>query len=212
MLYMNNLSRMQPHEKLTLALMVLILALVAFVYYLRHRTPDIINYPTDREVVVAFGDSLIEGVGSTNGEGFIDDLEDLINRDIVNLGVSGDTTTDGLERIEDVLERDPGLVIISLGGNDFLQRVPEEQVEQNFNKIISKIQNNGSMVMLLAVPGYGDLYENLSEVHQTAYVSNILRTLLLRSGTYMSDPIHPNDAGYTKIAERIAPLTRKILE
>ncbi len=207
---MNIDTRLDHSEKLMVALTLLILAFLFLVYHLQNWTPGILNYPNNRTEIIVFGDSLAAGVGSANGEGFVDDLVFILNRKITNLGVPGDTTQDGLLRIDDVLGREAQIVIISLGGNDFLRRVPKEDVKRNFNKIISKIQNDGAMVMILETPGYGNLYKDLSETHDTAYIPNILRGLIARD-QYMSDAIHPNDVGYNKIAKKIEPKLRKYI-
>ncbi len=201
---------LEDHEKLTWALLLIVLAFFAFWYWVTNRTPTVTNYPNDRTTVVAFGDSLIEGVGSSDG-GFVTDLEEILNYDITNLGVSGNTTFQGLARINEVLRLEPKLVIISLGGNDFIQRVNREHAAHNLNKLISQLQNTGSMVVLLEVPGYRKLYKDIAHAQNSGYVSNILSGIITKD-KYMSDPIHPNDAGYQKIAEHVAPTIKKLLE
>lgn len=207
---MNVKTEMEEKDKLILALGILIMLFIGFLYYLGNRSPHVINYPNSRTEIIVFGDSLIAGVGSTDKDGFVRKLESLLNRDITNLGVSGNTTRDGLLRVDEVIEREAQLVIIALGGNDFIQRVPQDSVKRNFDKMISQIQNSGAMVMILGEPGYRGLYKDLSEAHDTAYVSNILSGLITKD-KYMSDAIHPNDAGYRIIAERIAPNVKKLL-
>jgi lysophospholipase L1-like esterase len=101
-------------------------------------------------------------------------------------------------------------VIISLGGNDFIQGVPKDEMRQDYNKIISRLQNGGSIVMILGVPGYTYSYSGLARDHKVSYVSNILRGVITNPDL-MSDPIHPNDAGYSKIANRIAPELRRLI-
>lgn len=202
-------AHLEQRDKIILALMILLVLFFGFLYYLKNKPPSLLNYPTDNTTIVAFGDSLVEGVGSSDNGGFVTKLEFLLEQEVINLGVAGDTTLDGLIRLEEVIDQEPGLVIISLGGNDFLQRKPVGDVMQNMNKIISRLQNEGSMVMLLAVPGYRGMHRDLSEQHDAGYISNILSGLIGRD-RYMSDAIHPNDAGYDKIAERIAPEVRKL--
>lgn len=204
-------TKLEHKDQIVLALTIILVLFLGLLYYIQKRTPNIINYPNDRTEIVAFGDSLIEGVGSSNNKGFIDDLEVILNTEIVNLGVSGNTTRDGLLRIDDITDRNARIVLISLGGNDFIQRIPEETVRKNLDKIVSKIQNDGAMVMVLGVPGYRGLYKDVSRDHQTAYVSNILSGLIGKD-KYMSDLIHPNDLGYRAVAEKIAPELKKFIE
>ncbi len=202
---------MNQKDLVMIVFTLIVLGFLFLVYYIQNRTPHILNYPNDRTEIIVFGDSLAAGVGSTDGEGFVDNLEFILNRNITTLGVSGNTTRAGLARIDEVLEREAQIVLIVLGGNDFIQRVPKEDVRRNMDKIISKIQNDGAMVMILGTPGYGDLYKELATTHNATYVSNILKGLIGRDA-YMSDAIHPNDIGYSKIADRIAPKIKKFIE
>ncbi len=170
---------------------------------------DITNYPPKNEKVVAFGDSLIFGVGATKGKDFISLLGERIGKDIVNLGVSGNTTEDGIRRVNEVLEEDPGIVILLLGGNDYLRRIPEEKTRENLETLIQTFTANGSVVVLLGVrggiliDGRDDLYRELSEEYGTVYVEDVLDGIF-RKSELMFDTIHPNDAGYAIIAERLS--------
>src|ERR1051325_8845903 len=96
------------------------------------------------KVVVAFGDSLTYGVGSTQGGGFVTDLSNELGVPIVNLGVSGDTTAKAFKRIEQVLDKKPDVILLLLGGNDYLQNVPKEETRKNLEAIIETLQKSGS--------------------------------------------------------------------
>jgi len=180
-----------------------------------HKVSD---YPTGTGPIVAFGDSLTEGVGATHGSTYVDVLSDRVGEEIVNLGVAGNTTTDGLLRIRELVEYEPRLVILLLGGNDTLRRMSPELTEQNLRDLIETLHDEGSAVLLVGVSGgfsnatrYAEMYEKLAEEYGLAFVPNILKGLLGRS-EFMSDTIHPNDAGYVKMADRIEPELRKLLE
>jgi len=203
--------KLEHKDRIVLTLTIILVLFLALLYYAQKRTPDIKNYPNERTEIIAFGDSLVEGVGSSSGTGFVGQLEVILNTDIINMGVSGNTTRDALLRIEEVTDRNAAMVLISLGGNDFLQRIDPEQTRTNLDRIISKIQNDGAMVMVLGVPGNSSIYKDLAEDHRTAYVSNILKGLIGRD-KYMADPIHPNDTGYRRIAEKIAPELKKFIQ
>lgn len=189
-------------------LLVLMSCGVWYLFSMRD-TSHISNYPPKNETIVAFGDSLVFGQGATTGADFVSRLGAILGRDIINLGVSGDTTERGLSRLEEVLEKDPGTVIVLLGGNDFLRRIPLETTRSNLATIIEALKANGSVVVLLGVRGnlLGDsadaMYEELSKTYGTVYVPDVLDGLLLKP-ELMSDGIHPNDAGYKHIAERLA--------
>lgn len=202
---------LEQRDRTIITLSLLVIFFVVFFVYLKNRTPDIVNHPTDRDSIVVYGDSLAAGVGSSDGEGFVADLENLVNREIEQIGVPGETTEGGLRRLEQLIDMEPGIVIISLGGNDYIRRVPEEDMRQNYNIIISRLQNNGSIVMILGAPGYHYAYSGLARDHKAAYIPNILHRLITNPD-YMSDTIHPNDMGYQKIAEKIAPELRKLVQ
>lgn len=165
--------------------------------------------------IVAFGDSLVYGTGSSGG-GFVRILEQRIGRPIENLGVPGDTTADGLARLDEVLELDPALVILLLGGNDFLRQLPQDETFANLSTIIERLQAGGAVVLLAGVRGgllrdsFAARYEELAGRHGTAYVHDVLDDTLGVSG-YMADQVHPNDRGYAVIAERMLPVLQAML-
>jgi lysophospholipase L1-like esterase len=166
--------------------------------------------------IVAFGDSLVYGTGSSGG-GFVKLLEQDIGRPIENLGVPGDTTADGLERIDEVLELNPGVVILLLGGNDFLRQVPQDTTFANLSTIIERLQANGATVLLAGVRGglvrdsFAAQFEQLADRHGTAYVHDVLDDTFGVEG-YMADQVHPNDAGYRVIAGRMLPVLEAMLD
>jgi lysophospholipase L1-like esterase len=166
--------------------------------------------------IVAFGDSLVYGTGSSGG-GFVRMLEQDIGRPIANLGVPGDTTADGLARIDEVLELDAGVVILLLGGNDFLRQVPRDTTFANLAGIIGQLQADGAAVLLAGVRGglvrdsFAARFEQLADRHGTAYVHDVLDDTLGVEG-YMADQVHPNDAGYRVIADRIRPVLEAMLK
>lgn len=172
--------------------------------------------PTSGTTIVAFGDSLIAGVGATPGNDLASLLEIQIDEPIINLGVSGDTTVAALSRIDELLAQDPKIVIVLLGGNDYLRRVPIEDTFANLETIIQSVQRTGAVVVLLGVRGgvmrdeYKDAFEQLAKVNNVAYVDDVLSGLIGRAAL-MSDPIHPNDAGYQIIADRVSPVLLQIL-
>lgn len=172
--------------------------------------------PTAGNSVVVFGDSLAAGVGTTAGNDIASLLSAALGRTVINLGIPGDTTADGLERVKEVLATDPRVVIVLLGGNDALQKVAVETTFANLAEIITRIQATGAAVVLVGEPGglygsqYPKEYERLAKDYRTFYVPNILSGLLGRS-EYMDDLIHPNTAGYQIAAERIRPVVDEAL-
>lgn len=193
-----------------------IAVIIIWIGFHRLYSTVITNLDSEGKNIIAFGDSLVKGVGSTDGNNFVSLLSKKVERPIINLGISGDTTNDGLKRVKSVLMLDPKIVIILLGGNDFLQKVPSLTTFSNLEKIIKSIQDQGSAVMLLGVRGgfitdiYADEFERIARKYRTAYVPNVLDGLL-GNKSLMHDAVHPNDAGYEKIAEKIRPILEDML-
>lgn len=175
-----------------------------------------VQYPRAGTSVVVFGDSLAEGYGSTQGNDIASLLEKRLGEPVVNLGISGDTTADGLNRIDKLLAVDPKVVVILLGGNDALRRTTVEETFSNLKSIIQKLHTHGAGVVLVGAPGglygsrYNKEYERLAREEGALYVSNILKGLIGKQ-EYMADSIHPNDAGYRKATDRIEPEVRALL-
>jgi len=179
-------------------------------------TKTIINYPSSGTTIVAFGDSLVEGVGATRGQDFVSMLSSRVGEPIINLGISGDTTRDALDRVDEVVGYNPKVVLLLFGGNDYLRKISKEETFSNLAKVITTIQESGAVVVLLGVRGgllrdnFEDEYARLSEVYGTAYVPNVLDDLF-GNPAFMSDAIHPNDEGYKIIAERIEPVLERVI-
>ena len=169
---------------------------------------NITNFPSSGTDIIAFGDSLVAGSGATSKNDFVSLLSRRTGRTIINLGVPGDTTADGLARIHELDRYHPKVVLLLLGGNDHLKRVPIQTTFQNLAKIIEYIHTRGAIVLLLGVKGglFGDQFasefEALHKKYQTAYVSNVLQSLFGKE-EFMEDSVHPNDAGNKFIADRV---------
>jgi acyl-CoA thioesterase-1 len=165
--------------------------------------------------IIAFGDSLIYGTGSSGG-GFVKMIEQRLDKPIENLGVPGNTTADGLARLDDVIERRPSVVILLLGGNDYLRQVPQEESFANLARIIERLQADRIAVLLVGVRGgvirdkFAQHFEDLADRYQTAYVHDVLDDTLGVPG-YMADQVHPNDAGYRVIADRVYPVLARMV-
>ena len=178
---------------------------------------SIVNYPpTNTGPIVAFGDSLVSGVGAWTAGGFVTMLSEDTGKPILNFGRGGDTATLALSRIDQVIAEKPSIVIILLGGNDYLNKVPKEETFANLEHIITKLQGEGSVTLLLGVRGgllrdsYESDYQRLAEETGSAYVPNVLDGLL-GEDAYMDDVIHPNEVGYRIIAEKVHLVLREIL-
>jgi acyl-CoA thioesterase I len=186
-------------------------------WYWRERDGTVFWKPISGEYIVALGDSLTEGVGATPGNTYPDELSRLIGEEVLNAGQSGDTTEDALERLDrTVFFKNPRIVIVLLGGNDIIQGTPAEVTFQNLGLIIDRVRSRGIQVVLVGIPGgpFFDLYKRrfdaLAKEKAVPYVQNVLRGIF-GTPSLMADSIHPNDAGYALIAERIRLVLQKLL-
>ena len=200
--------------KKPLILAIVILALGVVTLYV---VPlNITNYPSAGHDIIAFGDSLTYGRGSQSG-GYVGALSKDLNIDIVNLGIVGQTSKQALARIASLDGYKPKVVIVLLGGNDFLQGVPLEQTEANLAEIIKSIHNRGAITLLVGLeePRFANahkaMFERLSRTYHTAFVPNILDGIY-GVEAYMSDNLHPNDKGYRLMAERMEFILKQLLK
>ncbi|MDO8603946.1 MAG: GDSL-type esterase/lipase family protein [bacterium] len=203
------------YRKIILGVSLLTLSLFSFFYY--SRTPPVTNYPSKGTDIIAFGDSLVEGLGATSGNDFVSQLSQKIGQPIINLGHAGDTTAQGLARINELDNYNPKVVLLLLGGNDHLKKIPLANTNKNLATLIENIQARGAVVLLLGVRGglfndpFDTEFENLRDTYHTAYVSDVLLGLFGKP-EYMADTIHPNNAGYEIIAERIYPVLTEVIK
>lgn len=176
------------------------------------------NLSSSGDNIICFGDSLTEGVGAGNGEDYPSVLSRLIPYPVINAGRRGDTAGDGLARLDrDVLSRNPRLVIILAGGNDFLRQVPLAETKKNLDEMIRRIHEAGAMVAVVAIrlglftDEYGPLYREIARERGAFLVAGAMKGIL-SDEKLKSDPIHPNGAGYRLLAERIAAAIKPLLE
>lgn len=193
-----------------IALLILIAALAASAFFLMR--PD--TSPACTARIVAFGDSLVTGYGAPDGEDAFSVLSRNLSVSIENLGKDGDTSARALARIDQVLERKPDIVVVLLGGNDALQRLPVSETEKNLGEILEALTDAGVRPVLAGVIGgfpqdpYAPMYRRLAETYDAPLVPNVLSGILGREDL-MSDAIHPNAQGYARIAERLLPAVKE---
>src|SRR3990167_6798654 len=156
-----------------------------FYFFSSAREAKIANYPSSGTDIIAFGDSLVVGAGATYGNDFVSLLSKKIGQEIINLGVSGDSRDDGLARLDELDRYRPRVVLVLLGGNDHLKKVPMEKTFENLGKIIQNIQSRGAIVILLGVKGnlLGDKFEpKIKKIHKrcaTAFIPGVLDGLFV---------------------------------
>jgi acyl-CoA thioesterase-1 len=166
-------------------------------------------------VILAFGDSLTYGTGADERESYPAQLALLIGRKVERAGVPGEISSDGLKRLPEALdEHQPRLLILCHGGNDFLRRLPKQQVAANVRAMIRLAQERGIDVVLVGTPEPGlavsapEFYAGIAKELRIPYEDGVIGQIL-RDASLKSDPIHPNARGYRLIAERLAGLLKK---
>jgi acyl-CoA thioesterase-1 len=188
--------------------------------------PDI---PVDAPVVAVLGDSLAAGLHLARDEAFPAVLQRKLAHAglpfrLVNAGVSGDTTTGGLERVDWLLRQDPTVVIVELGANDGFRGVELDTVEQNLRTILARITEHGATPLLLGVrlpPNYGPeysrgfdaVYARVAKDLGVAFVPYFMEGVGGVLDMNLADGIHPTPEGHVKLADNVAPeLTRVLRE
>jgi lysophospholipase L1-like esterase len=166
-------------------------------------------------VVLALGDSLTFGTGATPETSYPAVLAALSGWQIVNAGVPGDTSAQALERLPELLQQhQPALVLVSIGGNDLLRRLPESDTRANLQRICELAQGAGAQVLVLAVPRpsvAAAFIGALSDHPMYAEVSTALKLPLHAQGwagvladeALRADPIHANARGYAQMARSV---------
>jgi acyl-CoA thioesterase I len=195
------------------ARLVFALALLVFGAACSER-PRLARLPSDA-VVLAFGDSLTYGTGAAENESYPSQLEPLIGRRVVRAGVPGEVTAQALERLPAALdEHAPRLLLLCIGGNDFLRRLGNAQAERNVRAMVELARKRGIGVVLIATPEPGLLpsppafYSAIAKDLGAAYEGGVI-TEVLKDASLKSDPIHPNARGYGIIANRIAATLKR---
>jgi len=191
-------------KNLTLIAILIISIIVLKFFY--EQDYAITNNVPKGETIVSFGDSLTFGTGASKGMDYPAQLSVLIDETIINKGKPGDTTLTALSRLDTVLEHNPRIVLITLGGNDLKNGVKKKQAFKNLKVIIQRIQNSGALVILggIDIPFFGrgfvDAYEELAIETGSVLIPNILKDVM-GNPKLMSDRIHPNDEGYAVMTQ-----------
>ena len=175
--------------------------------------------PDPRPVIVAFGDSLTAGFGADPGESYPDFLQKELDQRgakyrIVNAGVSGDTTTDGLERVQTVVALKPAIVIVEFGGNDGLRGLPVSTTRANLDQIVTVLRKAGVRVVLAGMtlpPNYGPeyihsfeaVYKDLARQYRLPLIPFLLAGVGGNPALMQRDGIHPTGEGNRKVAHNV---------
>jgi acyl-CoA thioesterase-1 len=180
-----------------------------------------------RPVIVAFGDSLSAGFGAAPGKSYPDFLQkDLdaagLRWRVVNAGVSGNTTTDGLDRLREVIAYKPRITIVEFGGNDGLRGLPIANTRANLGEIIQKVEAAGSKVLVAGLtlpPNYGgeyiaqfgQIYVDLAKEYKVPRIPFLLADVVFQPGLMQQDGIHPTAEGNEIVAKTVMRYLKPLL-
>ena len=181
-----------------------------------------------RPLVVCFGDSLTAGYGADPGQSYPDYLQaDLDARGykyrVVNEGISGNTTKDGVERVEDITAMKAAVVVVEFGGNDGLRGLRIEDTRRNLDQIVSTLKASGTKVVLAGItlpPDYGpdyvkqfnDTYVLLAKQYKVPMLPFLLKDVFGVPGMMQADQTHATAKGNAIVAKNVLPLVTSLLK
>jgi acyl-CoA thioesterase-1 len=177
--------------------------------------------------ILAFGDSLTAGLGLPADEAFPARLQTKLRGQglsvrVIDAGVSGDTTTGGLARLDWVLADKPDLVILELGANDALRGIDPQIVRANLEAMIDKIRASGAALLLAGMrapsnwgadyqQGFDRIYPDLAQAHRVTLYPFFLEGVAMNPDLNQSDGKHPNTRGEGILVDRIAPYVARLI-
>lgn len=175
-----------------------------------------LNINNNGRDIIAFGDSLTYGYGAQPEESYPAVLAAMLDRNVINAGISGNTAQDGLNRIEELDEYSPYMVLIEFGANDYMRKRPFEQTTQALTQITDYVQQRGAVAVIIDTGGpgmgkYSKFMKQLAKDKNAIYVPPILKGIFTKPDL-KSDMIHPNAKGYALIAQKIHKYIKPYLE
>jgi len=168
-----------------------------------------------KSTVVILGDSLTYGTGADKDQDYASILASNTGWNVINAGVPGNISSDGLARLPELLDgQEIDLLIVELGGNDFLKQLPEAETTGNLKAILAQVKAKKIQAVLLAIPKFSPigaafgnlsdhpLYEKLAKETNTPLVEDVFSDVLANNGL-KSDAIHPNAEGYRIVEDNM---------
>ncbi len=172
--------------------------------------------------VLALGDSLTAGNGVASGEAWPELLAERTRWVVINGGISGDTSSGALQRLPALLEEhNPVLVLVALGGNDMLRRIPKAETIANLGQILGLIKGQGARPVLLATPepsvvsaafrnlSAANFYREVADAHGVPLIEDAIADVL-SDPQLKGDPLHPNAAGHAQLSQNIFDALKSI--
>jgi acyl-CoA thioesterase I len=213
--------------------LVVFLCVSAFTLYFvffseKKESPNSSETEVRERRIVAFGDSLTYGYNLPIDDSYPSKLQKKLDQEgyfykVINLGVNGETTEQGLARLQSVLSYEPDIVLLEFGANDYLKRLPPENARKNLEEMVKFFDKNGVKVIpvgvephpLLPLPNkeaFGVILPDLAKAYGLSLVPSFLDGVLFEDGLVLEDKIHPNAAGYQKaLDENLWPVLEKHL-
>ncbi|GMN88731.1 arylesterase [Francisella sciaenopsi] len=206
-------------KKILLVIFLILLLALSYYYFIyqKYNNWPIVNQNPQGESIVALGDSLTAGYGVDEYDNYPSQLSRMIGEPVINMGVSGETTAQALLRIEDVVQSNPRIVIVSLGANDLRKRIPADQAFANLRRIVNILQANGALVVIggLDIPyyknDYAEDYIKFAKTNGCLLVPNVLEGIIGHQDL-MVDAVHPNAKGYTIMATQFYNVIEKYID
>ncbi|PHQ65759.1 MAG: arylesterase [Sulfurimonas sp.] len=186
----------------------LVILIVAFMVYTKESRDSLSENLLDEDsVILAFGDSITQGFGASVNTSYPAYLQEKSGLKVINAGINGEISSEGLLRLPALLEQKPDLVILCHGGNDILQKLPLEDLKKNLTKMVRLIKDSGSKVILVAVPDFHifgfstlSLYDEVAAEEGVLLEDDVLTHIELNRAL-KSDYVHPNAKGYEMMAD-----------
>ncbi len=183
---------------------------------------------TWRPIIVCFGDSLTAGYGTDPGQSYPDNLQKILDDSnfpdrVINEGVSGNTTKDGVDRLPHIIALHPQLVVVEFGGNDGLRGLPIDQTQKNMSTIVDELKASGAKVALAGItlpPDYGPdyiakfnaMYPALAKQYKVPLLPFLLKDVYGAPGDMQDDATHATAQGNKQVAANVAGLIEPMLK
>lgn len=209
------------HDKMTHRFSILLAALLLYPYLYAAPAPAV-------PVISCFGDSITAGRGVEPGHTYPDDLQAALRAHgyhyrVINQGISGDTSKDGVERLQNVLQVHPAVVIVEFGGNDGLRGIPIESTRHNLDVIVSTLLRSGSRVLLAGItlpPNYGadyihqfeQSYRLIASKYHVPLLPELYAHIYTVPDAIQEDGVHPTAKGDVLLTNELLPLLLPMLK